>query len=484
MRAEATLHLRLSRFNLYVNDFPVAGTTLLYNSLTGAFLELDSETHAALGRLDRGEITTDEVAVDPAWLDDDAQFLVHSYDDDERSFDEWYETMRSRTDSMSAIVSVTFACNLDCTYCCQADVMDGKTMTPATGKATAAWLAGRAIEIGSRRLDITFVGGEPLVQKARIEEIVAELRARLAPHGIELSFGLITNGVFMTRELVERWVPLGLRGAQVTLDGDETTHSITRRSKKNAEDSYATIFRNVIECADLISINVNGNYQADTISGFPALITKLRDAGLNPGTRMHFSPALAALGAPSEAATGTCTMGGLDPEWMLGLKDHVKRNGFEPGDPLNIGPCAFHLRHNYALDPLGNIYKCPGFLGKAEWAIGHVSTGLTSAYDRVVEARPHRSSCGSCAHRPDCAGGCIAAEWIAKGREEGINCEGEYFDKNGDELLKRKYAFTVAAEDGRDPFEFIPTIEVKNFGHAGPGAGLARRSSALRVLAA
>ncbi len=475
--------MRLSRFNLYVDNFPGAGATLIYNSLTGAFLEVETTTKLALEQLDRGEITVDDVEIDPAWLDDDAQFLVPSYDEDERAFEEWYESMRSRTDVMSAIVSVTFACNLDCSYCCQADVMSGKTMTPAMGMTTASWLASRAIAIGVRVLRITFVGGEPLLQKRRIEDMVLTMRAALDRHGIELEFTLLTNGVFMTRELVERWVPLGLRGAQVTLDGDESTHHITRRSKKNAPDSYPVIFRNVVECSDLIDINVNGNYQEETINGFPGLIASLREAGLKTGTRMHFSPALTALGAPSDAASGSCTMGGAHPEWMLGLKDQITKHGFDAGDPLSIGPCAFHIKQSFAIDPFGHIYKCPGFLGKSEWAIGHVDSGLTSAYERVVEARPHKN-CGSCSHRPDCAGGCVAAEWIAKGKEEGINCEGAYFEKNGEALLKRKYALTVAAADGSDPFALVPAIEMTVVDRQGAGVGNARRSSALRVLAA
>jgi uncharacterized protein len=475
--------VRLSRFNLYVEDFPSTGTTLIYNSLTGAFLEVASEMRADLDRLDRGDLTTDDVDVDPAWLDEDAQFLVDSYAHDERAFAEWYEGMRSRTNVMQAIVSVTFACNFDCTYCCQADVLNGKTMTPAIGHDTANWLAGRAIEIGAESVDLAFVGGEPLLQKARIEQIVLDVRERLAPHGIEVYFSLITNGLFMTRDLVEKWVPLGLRGAKVTLDGDEHTHGVTRKSKKTAEETYSVIFRNIIECNDLIHISVNGNYQTDTIDGFPRLITKLREAGLKPGTPMHFSPALATLGAPSDSASGSCTFGGSNPEWMLALKDEIVRAGFDAGDPLNIGPCAFHLKHAFAIDPLGHIYKCPGFLGKTEWAIGEVASGLTGAYERMVESKPHEKSCGTCAHRPDCAGGCIAAEWIKKGQEDGINCEGEYFDRHGSDLVKRKYAFSVAASEGRDPFELIPTIE-KAALDAGTRSAHARRSSALRVLAA
>jgi uncharacterized protein len=229
---------------------------------------------------------------------------------------------------------------------------------------------------------------------------------------------------------------------------------------------------------------VNGNYQEETLHGFPGLIAKLREAGLKPGTSMHFSPALSTLGAPEGSASGACTQGASNPEWMLGLKDMIARAGFDPGDPTAFGPCAFHMRHSYSIDPQGHVYKCPGFLGKEKWAIGHVASGLTGAYERMVESKPHEKNCGGCAHRPDCAGGCVASEWMAKDKEEGINCEHEYFERTGDELVKRKYAFAVAAIDGSDPFDIIPAVELPRRDRNSSAHGHGRRSSALRVIAA
>src|SRR5262249_51794850 len=156
--------------------------------------------------------------------DDSVGILVESRAAEEASYRAWHETYRSSTHRLEAIVSITFACNFDCTYCCQSDVLNGRMMKADTGAATAEWLANRALEIGAKELQLAFVGGEPLLHPHRIEQIVADVR-RLAPD-IKLSFMLITNGVFLTRELVTRWKPLGLRYAQVTLDGDKSTHSI------------------------------------------------------------------------------------------------------------------------------------------------------------------------------------------------------------------------------------------------------------------
>ena len=153
------------------------------------------------------------------------------------------------------------------------------------------------------------------------------------------------------------------------------------------------------------------------------------------------------------------------PELMLTYHDQAIRNGFAWGDLVEIGPCAFHNKHHYAIDPEGHLYKCPGFLGKPEWAIGTVEGGLTARYQRLANANPQRE-CGSCAHRPHCSGGCVASEWIRAGRAEGVNCEIGFFEQHGDALLKRKYALSTADDSVAAlapftaPASQVPTLPV------------------------
>ncbi len=447
--------MRLSRFNVLVEDHPAPGETLFYNTFTGAFVVVDAAMRATLAKIDAGapldaREETRFAARAALYTDPDVGIVVTSREHEDRAFDAWFDGFRRAADKLSIIVSTTLACNLDCSYCCQADVLDGRTITIETAAQTAAWIAARAQEIGARAVELAFVGGEPLLHPQRIESIASEVRRRL-PEGATLTFHLITNGVFLTTDLVTRLLPLGLVSAQVTLDGDETTHATTRRSKKRGEDSFATIFANVIAAAPRIRMVVNGNFQRDTIHGFVPLLTTLREAGLPPGSRVQFSPALAGLGAPGESGSGSCTWSGSSPELMVGLTDAILQAGFDPGVRrrlYTVGPCAFHQDQSFAIDPDGHIYKCPGFLGKAEWAIGHVATGLTDRYRRLSESRAEKDACGTCAHRPSCSGGCIAAEWVKTGREEGVNCEIGFFESQKEPLVTRLHALATSASVG------------------------------------
>ncbi len=436
--------MRLSAFNVYVPGFPEADSTLVYNTFSGGFVSLDPATLAVLKKADAGgELgAVERELVDPEFFDESVGILVESRAAEERAWRDHHRAWREGT-RLDCIVSTTLACNLDCTYCCQADVRNGKTMSAETGARTAAWLAGRALEIGAREVNLSFIGGEPLLHPHRIRQIVEDVRAATGDTGVTVRFALITNGVFLTRELVEEWRPLGLYMAKVTLDGDESTHSLTRRSKKKGDDSYATVFKNVVDASQLIDVYLNGNYTPDTVSGFVPLLDKLVAAGFRKGSRIHFSPALQALGAPPEAGLGGCTFASASPEFMLPLADEVRRAGFEPIDDSVLGPCAFHRKHSYSIDPDGHIYKCPGFLGKPEWKVGHVDAGLGDRYARMASFHPERA-CGDCAHRPDCAGGCVAAEWMNAGRMEGVSCEIGFFEKYGPEYVKRKFLLATS----------------------------------------
>jgi uncharacterized protein len=277
--------VRLSAFNIYVADSPDPGSTLVYNTFSGGFVVLDAETLGTLRKADAGaELDRDEQErIDPDFFDSDVGILVQSRQAEERDFRDWFEKRRSSTAQLNCILSTTFACNFDCTYCCQSDVLNGRMMNPVNGAKTAEWLANRALEIGAETMHIDFVGGEPLLHPDRLEQIVNDIRRR-AP-AVRLTFGLITNGYYLTRDLVERWKPMGLTGAQVTLDGDETTHDLTRRSKKKGEETFDRIFKNVIAVAPLIDININGNYESGTVHGFVPLIKKLQEAGSRPVRR-------------------------------------------------------------------------------------------------------------------------------------------------------------------------------------------------------
>lgn len=434
----------LSVFNHYVEDFPETGDTLVHNTFTGAYVVLDSRVIDALRKVDRGEAVDEEElewAADEELLDPDVGVLVESLQAEEKEFLAWFEKRRDRR-QLDCIVGINLACNFACTYCCQADVMDGTVMTRAHASQTGAWLAHRANTAGVQSVFLSFLGGEPLLHPDRIELVVAALKQDLKP-GVEVSFGLTTNGYFLDAAMLERLVSLGLTSTQITIDGDRSTHCTTRVSKKG-EDTYDRIFAHAIAASRRIRVRINGNYTENTVSAFPPLLKNLSDAGLPEKSVVSFTPAYDAFGVPEGAG---CKWSSSDTDVRVALHDATFAYGFRPLPLGVVGPCSLHDLHSYTIEPTGNIYKCPGFLGHSEWAIGHVTDGVDEdGYRHILGQTPKRDHCGGCSHRPRCGGGCLAAEWIRSGNTHDVNCEKGYFDETASPAAIRGYLL-ASAED-------------------------------------
>jgi uncharacterized protein len=435
--------MRLSRFNTYIADFPDAGDVLIYNHLTGGLVPVTAEGMALLRRIDDGETVSPDALAELAELcDPDYGVLVDSALVDERRFAERMDLLRKNREHLSVIVSTSLACNFSCSYCLQDGVMDGQTMSFDTTFQTGKWIATRMREIGADSVALSVLGGEPLLHPHIVESLARQVGKAARESGVDFSFNIVTNGFFLDRQMAERLRALGCTHAKVTLDGDETTHDLTR-PLKNGKSSFQTIWNNIREAAPVLPIHINGNYTEKTLPGFRPLIEKLRAAGFDKSQvpAVFFHPALAQIAAPE---SGVChpRMSDGDHGQYMGLIDATEEAGFATDDGIELGPCGFHNANHFAVDPKGHVYKCSGFLGMPEFAIGKVSSQeLGPLYKRALSPAV-LSECGACANRPSCAGGCVASAWIQTGVENigtEVQCDKPYFQSIGVEAIKRRW---------------------------------------------
>jgi uncharacterized protein len=436
--------MQLSAFAVLVRDFPEPGYALAYNAATGASTVLAPEDAAELAATDLssrspGDLSPERRLVADRLLDPDVGILVDSPEAEEAEFRDWYASVRSDKRVLSLTVSTSFACNFACTYCYQDAYLDGQVMTIETADALAAWCAERIRASGAEHLSFNILGGEPLLHPELVAHLAASAQAAARAAGATFAFRLITNGYFLTPAVVDRLAPLGLKALQVTLDGDETTHGMTRPAKKGANE-FRRIWENLVAVAGRVEITLAGNYTDKTVDGFPRLLERLRQEGLTAEdiTKIAWKPALMGADSPKGGACGTswAEAGG---NHLLRLTDAVKASGFVPSPILDIGPCGIHQENTFAADPHGRLFECPGFVGHPEWAIGGVRDGIDLVRRARVRPDAPLSSCGGCSWRTRCAGGCLAIEWVARGKAEGVNCEAAYFEAVAPGALPRQW---------------------------------------------
>jgi len=435
--------MRLSRFNVYLANYPEPGDTLIYNHLSGGMVPVTADGMALLRRIDAGESITEAELAEVAELEDpDYGVLVPNIAEDERRFAARMDQLRKNKRHLSVTISTSLACNFGCTYCCQGQVMDGQTMNFETVHLVGKWIVERMKSEGAESVNLCILGGEPLLHPHIVESITRQVGKKAREVGVEFTWDIVTNGYFLDRAMAQRLRDLGCRIAKVTLDGDETTHDKTR-PLKHGKSSFQTIWNNLREAAKVIPIFLNGNYTEGTLAGFPRLIEKLKESGFTRDEVpiVALKPALDGLAAPVE---GSVCRGARhsdnDAALMMQLADQIEEAGFSSAiDGLSLGPCGYHNANHFGIDPGGYVYKCSGFFGMPTWAIGHVGKPeepFGALYQQAISPRA-LMECGSCANRPSCAGGCIASALINGFGE--VQCDKPYFQTVGVEAIKRKW---------------------------------------------
>jgi len=272
-----------------------------------------------------------------------------------------------------------------------------------------------------------------------------------------MAITIITNGLLMTPEVVDRLLPHGLRGIKITLDGDRDTHN-RMRPLRGGQGTFDRIVENVRRVADRVSIAIGGNFDESSVDSFPALLDFLKEqefadklVGVNfkPVVRETVAPArpkgilpliavnqdgkplggscMTAAGEGSGSACGSCNL----TDKMTFLRDETKLRGLPTPDGVHGGPCHVHMKHAHTIGTDGSLYACAGFTGDRAQSTGHIDDRRDavreSALARFQRLHPWQE-CGDCAFIPTCAGGCVAASHMELGDMNLPSCHKRSFE--------------------------------------------------------
>ncbi|HWK09453.1 MAG TPA: radical SAM protein [Vicinamibacterales bacterium] len=406
-------------------------------------------------------------------------FVVSSRETERQALEEFFREVREGTDTVKVTVLTTLQCNFACGYCIQGDHGDynkhAAKMSLDTAVRIAEWTERRLDAARPSRLILTFFGGEPLLNLPVIYLLAERLHAFCSERGIALSISIITNGLLLTREIVERLNPLGLTGIKITLDGDRETHN-RMRPLRGGQGTFDRIVANIRQVASLTKIAIGGNFDADSVDSYPALLDFLSEQDFAEKlSRVSFKPviretqisgkgiipltAIGAEGKPDKPLKGACmTSAGTGvnstcdschvvDEQMALLREETKKHGFSTVDGVHMGPCEIHKSHAHTIGPDGSLYACPGFAGEARQSIGHIDGREEAARTQALRNFERLSAwkaCQDCAFIPVCAGGCTVAAHNELGDMHAPNCHKTSFEA-GVRALARDAAREYAA---------------------------------------
>jgi uncharacterized protein len=447
-----------SMFNVRV-PLENRGDVFLLNTFTDAQLIVSRDVVDLLDRLDRDGART---RVEQETIEQLAEhgFVVETREAEQRDLRQFFRDVRESTDMLKVTVLTTLQCNFACDYCIQGDHGDYNKSAAKMSMETAArvgeWIERRVDAIAPSRLLLTFFGGEPLLNLPVLYYLAERLHRSCTARGVQLALNIITNGLLLSRELVERLNPLGLNGIKITLDGDRDAHNRSR-PLRGGQGTFDKIIENTRAVAGLTRISVGGNFDADSADSYPALLEYLAAQEFAPKLgRVTFKPvirektaqargviSLTAVGGDGKPLNGACmTSAGTGvsrvcdscnfvDDKMAFLREETKKHGFSTADGVHMGPCEIHKSHAHTIGPDGSLFACPGFAGEALQSTGHIDDrqeDFRTQAQRNFERLAAWEQCDGCAFIPVCAGGCTVAAHNELGDMHAPNCHKTSFE--------------------------------------------------------
>jgi len=226
--------MQASMFNVRV-PLDQAGQSdgvFLMNTFTDAQLIVSRDVAALLDRLDPGVSALTAEETDALATLSEHGFIVPDRESERRHIEQFFRDVREGTDQLRVTVLTTLQCNFACDYCFQGDHGDynkfAAKMTLDTADRVAAWTEERLDTLKPESFVLTLFGGEPLLNLPVAYYLAERLWRASQERGVRMMLNVITNGLLLTPEVVDRLAPCGLNAVKVTLDGDHDTHNRMR----------------------------------------------------------------------------------------------------------------------------------------------------------------------------------------------------------------------------------------------------------------
>ena len=325
-------------------------------------------------------------------------------------------------------LAIAQKCNLGCTYCyAQQGEFGGaaKNMPLETARQSVEWLIDGA-EPGAR-LNLAFLGGEPLVNRPVLQATTRYAAERAAQRGLTITFSITTNGTLVTAGDGEFFEEFGF-AVTVSLDGPREPHD-RLRMYKGGQGSFDRIMANIVpllarqhrmQVAARVTVTPANLMLRQTLDEFVA-------AGFHS---VGFSPLLSSPTGSGEmhaddleqmlAAMIDCgreferkTLAGERYPFanMLNAMREIRRGTHRPY-PCGAGAGYFGVSAD------GDLSACHRFVGDPEGEMGSLEDGLDGAKRAawLSDRHVHRQEpCRTCWARYLCGGGCHH-EVIHRGR--------------------------------------------------------------------
>lgn len=392
--------MKLSRFNMI---FEHKNSIYLTNTFSKGILQINDEYRSIFDQNKLDSLTSDD------WkLLFEKGFAVEDELDEIGMLRYRSNILKNSKEEMEFVIAPTLSCNFNCSYCFETPRKG--VMSNDTQKQVLKFIFEKTNTDENKRIHIIWFGGEPLLYPEIVIDMNSQIYDYCKNNNKQLQCDVITNGYLLTKELIDKLQKSHINHLQITLDGNKNIHD-NRRMLKDGTGTYDTIYENLKSLKDSpITVTIRINIDKQNINNFEQLEKDIE--ALN-NSNIFCSPAL--VETSEKHLTDIANDCYFDECGLCEFYKHPNISRYfshEKGSDfsLRLFFCEAEHFHSYAIDELGNIYKCWNSLGVEKDVLCTVfdetfNPAILSTFfarDPFTESR-----CRDCSYIPICAGGCL-----------------------------------------------------------------------------
>jgi len=405
---------KISNYN-YFFDFAEENQYLIYNSISNGLAQVDKDI---LYLLKKGEEGLKILLNDESKKEILDQFYRGNILVD-KNFDE-LEFLKAKMNmgkfsqkTLNLTIVTTLSCNLECQYCYQGRI--NSISSPILIKDDILkFVEDRISLMGYRYLNVTWYGGEPLMEKGFIFSLAKDLQKLCKSLHCHYSSTIVTNGTILDKKIIDKLKAAKVKNIQITLDGPKSIHDKRRPFKNSSKSSFEKIISNIERVFGIIPISLRINVDKTNFQNTRELLDEFKERGWfdKPGMFFVYIGFTREWTNKCKNIAPYCFSMKEFSEAEMEFQAMLLNDGYDTGSlyPYPSAMCAAVSPHSFVIEPDGNLHKCWSDVGDVNAYIGNIKEPieLNPKLLQWLNYNPidKNPGCGECKFLPICWGGC------------------------------------------------------------------------------
>jgi len=421
--------MKESRYNFFINDNE-DNIHLIYNAFKNTLVsDEDCKVQNFINQCNENIVCNQKYITKEEFNDLVLCGIIVSDEMDEKKFTidrnkKHLELLHQNNTTLSLVITPTLQCNFRCYYCFENMTIrkNEEYITMEVQNDIIKFILKSITENHLKEVNITWYGGEPLIQKDIIFSMQKKINELCKYYNIKLDSYIITNGILLSPETCNLLYEYGIRLIQVTIDGPEHIHNKRRIYPANPNNNYNLIFENILNSNINIRFQIRINIDKTNKDFIFELIDDLIQRKIWP-----YKKNVSIYTAPVESGRKT----DLPPKEFFILQDQIRYYLMKKYTEINhhlVGKakleffypklggnmrCGYGVAKNsWVISYNGDLFRCWEFVGQNEHKVGTIKDLLEDFGNLIFEKIKvdnktfERWGCFDCKYFPICGSKC------------------------------------------------------------------------------